>query len=46
MKSIYKRLQVTAAALVIAGMSFSAAAEVKTVTISQAFQSIFFYLFK
>ena len=33
MKSIYRKLQVTVAALAIAGASFSATAEVKTVTI-------------
>ena len=42
MKSIYRRLQVSIAALVIAGISFSAAAEVKTVTISQAFKSMLY----
>jgi NitT/TauT family transport system substrate-binding protein len=42
MKSIYRKLQVTVAALAIAGASFSATAEVKTVTISQAFQSMLY----
>ena len=42
MKSIYRRLQITFTALVIAGMSFNAAAEVKAVTISQAFQSMLY----
>ena len=42
MKSIYRRLQITFTALVIAGMSFNAAAEVKAVTLSQAFQSMLY----
>ncbi|OYY10742.1 MAG: ABC transporter substrate-binding protein, partial [Polynucleobacter sp. 35-46-11] len=42
MKSLYKKAQLICAALVIGGISLSASAEVKTVTISQAFQSMLY----
>ncbi len=42
MKLIYKRAQLICAALVIGATSLSASAEVKTVTISQAFQSMLY----
>lgn len=42
MKSLYRKAQLICAALVIGATSLSASAEVKTVTISQAFQSMLY----